>query len=254
MQLHCRTYGNGHPLIILHGLFGSLNNWNSLSRKFGEHFKVYAVDQRNHGRSPHSDVFSYQVMAEDLKEFMRHQGITTAHVLGHSMGGKTAMRFATSYPERVVRLIVVDISPKAYDAKHDEMLKVMSSLHLDEFSTRKEVDAALSAEVQDTAVRHFLLTNLARNDSGLFVWKLNLKAIRKNYGEINKGLSLERVFTKPTLFVTGGKSTYIRKEDHHLIKKIFPHAKITTISGAGHWVHAEAPGEFSRVVLDFLQE
>jgi pimeloyl-ACP methyl ester carboxylesterase len=254
MQLHCKTYGDGHPLIILHGLFGSLNNWNTLSRKFGGHFKVYALDQRNHGRSPHSDVFNYQVMAEDLKEFMEHHGIPTAHVLGHSMGGKTAMCFAVSYPENVDRLIVVDIAPKAYDAKHDEMLEAMSSLHLDEFSTRKEVDEALSTKVQDTVVRQFLLTNLARNDSGMFIWKLNLNGIRKNYREMNKGLDPERGFTNPTLFVAGGKSTYIRREDHSLIKKIFPHATITTISGAGHWVHAEAPGEFARVVLDFLQE
>ncbi len=253
MDLHYKTYGSGKPLIILHGLFGSLNNWRTMSKRFGEHFKVYALDQRNHGASPHSNVSSYEVMVEDLHDFVQRRGISSFHLLGHSMGGKTAMQFAVRFPEKTNSLIVVDIAPRTYRSKHDEILDALCALNVRKFSSRKEVDAALSWKIREAAVRQFLLTNLKRDEDGKFFWRINLKALRRNYGEIVKGLDTQREFTKPTLFITGGKSSYVTIKDRKLIKRIFPHSKTITIARAGHWVHAEAPEEFSEIVLEFLE-
>ncbi len=252
MQLNYQSYGEGHPLIILHGLFGSLDNWQTMSQKFGEFYKVFAVDQRNHGSSPHSDILNYQVMAEDLKEFLQSHNLPSTYLLGHSMGGKTAMQFAATYPEKVDKLIVVDIAPKVYNPQHDEIFEALCSLDLQTFSSRKEIDAALAQEIGSRAVRGFLLKNVARDDSGTFKWKMNLDAIYKNYNHINKGLETNRTFEKPTLFIKGERSDYIQEEDTAIIKELFPHATIVTIARAGHWVHAEAPTKFGRVVRDFL--
>ncbi len=252
MDLHYQSYGEGYPLIILHGLFGSLTNWQSMSRELGELYKVFAVDQRNHGDSPHSDIFNYQVMVEDLKTFMQSHDLSSAYLLGHSMGGKAAMQFAATYPEKVDKLIVVDIVPKAYNPQHDEIFEALCSLDLQTFSSRKEIDAALAQKISNRAVRQFLLKNVARDDSGTFKWKMNLDAIYKNYDHISKGLETNRTFEKPTLFIKGEQSDYIQEEDTAIIKELFPHATIVTIDRVGHWVHAEAPAKFGRVVTDFL--
>ena len=253
MHLHYKTYGSGHPLIILHALFGSLNNWQTMSKKFGERFRVFAVDQRNHGGSPHSNVHNYQALAEDLHGFMHEHGISSSHLLGHSMGGKTAMQFALRFPEKTDSLIVVDMVPKTYRGGHDDIIDALSAINLSRFSSRKEINDALSGSIPDVSVREFLLTNVTRDKSGRFTWKMNLNSIRKNYSEISKGVETHGVFEKPTLFIAGGKSGYIKDEDKNLLKRMFPRSRITTIDAAGHWVHAEAPEEFARVVLDFLQ-
>ncbi len=252
MDLHYQSYGEGHPLIILHGLFGSLNNWQTMSRELGEFYKVFAVDQRNHGNAPHSDIFNYHVMAEDLGVFMQSHDLSSTYLLGHSMGGKTAMQFAVTNPEKVDKLIVVDIAPKAYPPEHDEIFEALCSLDLNAFSSREEIDAALAQKIGNPAVRQFLLTNVTRDDSGGFKWKMNLDVIYKNYDQINKELESNRTFEKPTLFIKGERSDYIQEEDTAIIKDIFPHARIVTVAGAGHWVHVEAPEEFSRLVVDFL--
>ncbi len=224
-----------------------------MSKKFGEHFKVYALDQRNHGASPHSNVFNYEVMVEDLHDFVQRRGISSFHLLGHSMGGKTAMQFAVKFPEKTNSLIIVDIAPRTYRSKHDEILDALCALNVRKFSSRKEVDEALSWKIREAAVRQFLLTNLKRDEDGKFFWRINLKALRRNYGEIVKGLDTQRVFSKPTLFISGGRSSYVTINDRQLIKRIFPHSKTVTIARAGHWVHAEAPEEFSEIVLEFLE-
>lgn len=253
MYLNYQSYGKGgSSLIILHGLFGSLDNWHTLGKIFGEFFKVFTVDQRNHGRSPHSDIFNYAIMADDLKEFMQQQTLASTHLLGHSMGGKTAMQFAVTHPEKVDTLIVVDIAPRAYSPQHKEIFDALYSLDLRTFNTRKEVDEALARKLPGFSIRQFLLKNLARDESGGFRWKMNLDAIYRNYDELNKGLETDRRFEKPTLFIKGGNSDYIREGDIPLIKEIFPQVKIVTVSGAGHWVHAEALKEFCQIVLDFL--
>lgn len=255
LHLHYRVYGHaGHPLIILHGLLGMLDNWQTHSKRFAEAgFKVYAVDQRNHGKSPHSDVFNYQVMAEDLVEFMREHRIPLAHVLGHSMGGKTAMQFALTHPELVDRLVVVDVAPRAYPAAHDHILEAMCSLKLSQFGSRREVDAELAKRLPDQTLRQFVLKNLARDEEGKLKWKANLAVIKKQYADIAGDITATGVFTKPVLFVRAEKSDYISARDRARIEKLFPRASIATIIGAGHWVHAEKPDEFATMVVHFLR-
>jgi esterase len=253
MELHYQSYGAGFPLIILHGLFGSLDNWQPVSRRLGEHFQVFALDLRNHGRSPHSDDFNYQVMAEDMREFMEQHGLSQAHVLGHSMGGKAAMHFALHYPQLVARLIVVDIAPRAYAPVHLPLFDAMLSLDLSSFSERHQIDAALAAAIPETATRQFLLKNIGRDDYGAFRWKLNLLALRRNYPQLNQPIHSAQAFNHPTLFLKGERSDYIHDADIQLIKVIFINAQIITIPGAGHWIHADTPEKLIDTVLKFMR-
>jgi pimeloyl-ACP methyl ester carboxylesterase len=252
MPLHFESYGHGFPLLILHGLFGSLENWRTLSKAFSQSYQVFVLDQRNHGRSPHSDIFNYRVMAEDLKEFLQQQGLSSIHLLGHSMGGKTAMQFALTYPEEVDKLIVVDIAPKAYPPGHDDIFAALFSLDVQDFRSRQEADDTLAKHLPDLALRQFLLKNLERKATGGFHWRINLEAIHQNYPEMLKDLEGNGQFHRPTLFIRGGNSGYIHPEDLPTIKAIFPQAQLVTIPHTGHWVHAEAPQEFAKVVLNFL--
>jgi pimeloyl-ACP methyl ester carboxylesterase len=253
MTLNFHEYGSGHPLLILHGLFGSLDNWHTLSKAFGASYRVFAIDQRNHGRSRHSDLFSYEAMSEDLKEFLNDHHLTAAHVLGHSMGGKTAMQFAFSYPERVDKLIVVDIAARAYSPLHDEIFNALLSLDLSRYSSRQEVDVALTTKIPDFTVRQFVMKNLNRDESGAFGWKMNLAAIHRNYGEIANAIESNHPFAKPTLFLQSTRSGYIVDSDVPHIRRLFPQSQVVRIE-AGHWIHAEAPQEFSRVALNFLRD
>jgi esterase len=253
MEFHYRSWGKGHPLIILHGLFGSLDNWATMAKALAGEFHVFAYDARNHGRSFHSGKFSYGVMADDIGTFMDQRGISSAYLLGHSMGGKSAMQFALTHPDRVDRLIVVDIAPRSYARKHDELIDAMMGLDLSRYSLRQEVDAALAGKIQSTPTRLFLLKNLARNEDGTLRWKLNLQVIRRHYGETAKGVTARGRFEKRALFIKGGKSPYITPDDRPLIKKLFPHASLLTIKKAGHWVHADAPEEIVKVVRGFLR-
>lgn len=253
MKLHFQTYGAGFPLLILHGLFGSLDNWQPVSRRLGEHFQVFALDLRNHGRSPHDDAFNYSVMADDLREFMEQHRLSRADVLGHSLGGKAAMHFALLHPQLVSRLIVVDIAPRAYPPAHLPLFDAMLSLNLAAFCERHEIDAALTPAIPDNSTRQFLLKNIGRGDSGAFCWKLNLPAIHRNYSELNEVIESDRAFPHPTLFVSGERSDYIRNRDTGLIKQFFPDAQITTIPNAGHWVHADQPEKLTETVIQFLR-
>ncbi len=252
MHLHYETYGQGHPLIILHGLFGSQENWRTLSKAFGQHFQVLALDQRNHGRSPHSEVFTYEAMTEDLYEFMQEHALPSAYMLGHSMGGKVAMRFAVTYPDMVDKLIVVDIAPEVYSPGHDDVFAALYSLDLPTLRSRQEADAALARHLPDLALRQFLLKNLEREESGTFRWRINLDGIRDNYHEMLKGFEMIGTFAKPTLFIKGAGSSYIKDNGFFTIREIFPRAQLVAIPGTGHWVHAEAPQEFARIVIEFL--
>jgi pimeloyl-ACP methyl ester carboxylesterase len=254
MQLNYLNYGTGYPLIILHGLFGSLDNWHTLSKKFAETYQVFSLDQRNHGRSPHTDEFNYQILAQDLYDFMQQQNLTNAYILGHSMGGKTAMQFAFTYPEKVRKLIVADIAPKSYPPGHLQLIETLCTIDLKSFSHRKEIDNSLAEKVPDFAVRQFILKNIYLNDEGIFSWKMNLNGIKKNYPELNKAITTDKPFSKETLFVRGEKSPYIQNSDLELINSLFTNAKLITIPKAGHWVHAEAPTEFYEILVNFLRE
>lgn len=254
MQLHFQSHGAGDPLLILHGLFGSLDNWHSVSLKLGESHKVFALDLRNHGRSPHSDEFNYDVIADDLLEFMTAQKLDRANVLGHSLGGKAAMHFALTHPGRVEKLIVADMTPREYAPSHLPLLEIMMSLDLRAFRERGEMDRALVGKIPETGVRQLLLKNVTRDEAGTLRWKLNVPVIDRNYIQLCKSLDVTRVFEGPTLFIRGGKSDYVVESDWPLISKMFPQARLATIPTAGHWVHAEAPGKFTELVLNFLNE
>jgi pimeloyl-ACP methyl ester carboxylesterase len=242
------------PLVILHGLLGSSDNWHSRARKLSEQFRVFSLDARNHGRSPHSEEFNYHLMVEDLREFIEQQKLGSVNLLGHSMGGKTAMLFAIQYPELVERLIVVDIAPKPTSPSLDDIFEALFSLDLAKFKFRKEIDEALAHKLKNATTRQFVLKNLKRSEEGKFSWKVNLDVVYRNMHGINSAVPTDHPFTKPTLFIRGANSRYILDEDLGLIQEIFPNSKIATISNAGHWVHADNPAEFDKTVMKFLNE
>ncbi|MEM7296640.1 MAG: alpha/beta fold hydrolase [Bacteroidota bacterium] len=251
MKLHFRTLGEGEPLIIMHGVFGSSDNWQTLGKVFAESFKVYLVDLRNHGKSPHNDTFNYEVMVADINELMEDEGISQAYILGHSMGGKVAMHLSTKHEEKVSKLIVVDITPKYYPPHHKQIFEGFHAVDLNSLQSRKDADDQMAQVISNVGVRQFILKNLDRSSDG-FKWKLNLSVIEDAVENVGSGLTEDVSFDGDTLFIAGGKSDYILDEDHELIRKYFPNSEIETIQGAGHWVHAERPHELGTLVLDFL--
>lgn len=258
MKLNFRQYGDSaEPLLILHGLFGSLSNWAWHSKKLAEHFTVYGLDLRNHGNSPHAEAMSYAVMAQDVVEFMDDQGIGSAHVLGHSMGGKVAMQLAMDYPERVKRLVIADIAPVQYGGErgeHDEIFDGMCALDVDALTSRTEAGKQLAAWVEDELVRQFLLSNLARDDEGNYSWRINLPALRDSYPSLRDKPSGGGVFDREVLFIRGDLSDYINVSHRGETLRHFPKATIKTLMQAGHWLHAEKPETFNRLVFDFLTD
>jgi esterase len=252
MDLFCRELGSGTPLVILHGLFGSSDNWMSIARVFAEQYRVIIPDLRNHGQSPHSEDWDNKIMAEDLFELFQKLSLDECYLMGHSMGGKVAMEFALEHEEKVKKLIVVDIAPKSYPIHHQKILEGLNSIDLDNLESRKKADELFAEYVPFFAVRAFLLKNLGRDDDGKFYWKLNLPIITEKIEEIGAPLSEGTKFEKDSMFLRGGKSDYILDEDMELAKSFFPKAKLKTIEGAGHWLHAEKPDEYFKVVSEFL--
>lgn len=252
MKLFFKESGQGQPVIILHGLFGLLDNWTTIAKVLTEKYHVYLVDQRNHGRSPHSDEFSYQLMADDLKEFIEENHIENPIIIGHSMGGKVAMLFATQHPEMLQKLVVVDIAPKDYPVHHDSILEGLFAIDLTKLSSRNEADTILGQYVPEFDTRQFLLKNLYRNEDMSFAWRINLPVLAREIENIGKGLPAGATFSKPTLFIRGLKSNYIKEKDFEPIKAIFKQCEIETINEAGHWVHAEAPKQFLESLERFL--
>ncbi|UCF91672.1 MAG: alpha/beta fold hydrolase [Desulfobacterales bacterium] len=253
MRLNYREYGTGAPVIILHGLFGSLENWHPVARQLAADFRVLTVDQRNHGRSFHSDIFNYDVMAEDLAQFMQQQNLAQAALIGHSMGGKTAMRFAFAYPQRVSRLIIVDITPKAYPPLNGEIFEALRALDVRRLASLKQADDHLQPVIPDTALRLFLLKNLKRSKEGGYKWNVNLEAIRKSHPQLTAKIS-GGPFPKPCLFIRGEHSDYIREADWPEVRQYFPAAELATIPAAGHWVHVEAKDDFVATVTRYLRK
>jgi len=261
MELFFRKYGEGPPLIILHGLYGSSDNWVSIARQLADHFEVFLPDQRNHGNSPHSKEHNYLLLKEDLKEFMDWQNIEKASILGHSMGGKTAMFFAADYPERINHLMVADISPRGYEnddssqiKSHAVIIKAMSDIDFYGIQSRDDIDIILSKSIADKRVRQFLLKNISRTDDNEFTWKLNLKTIQTEIKSIMQGLPLnqQEITGFPVFFLKGADSDYITETDFPLIYKIFPQAEIEIIPNSGHWLHAEQPEIFIDKIRNFL--
>ena len=253
MKLFSRIEGEGRPLIILHGLFGMSDNWLTHAKNYAElGFEVHVLDQRNHGQSPHSDDFSYQLMANDLEEYMIENSIDKACILGHSMGGKVAMLYACQHPEKVERLIVVDIAPKAYPIHHQVYIDAMRALNFEEIGSRGEADKKFDQHIQNFAIRQFLLKSLYWKEKGKLAFRFNLDAIEANLAMVGEALLEDAEYLGETLFINGGQSNYITPADEELIHHHFPLAHIYTIPEAGHWVHAEAAEEFADVTTKFL--
>lgn len=251
MNLFFREAGQGKPLIILHGLFGSSDNWFSLSKVFAETYRVFTVDQRNHGQSPHTSDHSYEALTADLEEFIHQHQHERPVILGHSMGGKTAMNYALKNPEGLSKLIVVDIIPKAYPAHHDSILDGLQSIDLNAIESRNDADNQLKKYVPEPGVRQFLLKSLARGEQGGFEWRINIPTLDANIEAMSKGLVFDGQFKGPTLFIKGASSKYYAKGDEQLVARYFPAVQWETLD-TGHWVQAEKPKEFSEAVLRFL--
>lgn len=242
-------------MIILHGLFGQSDNWNTLARRFGEQsFHVFTLDQRNHGLSPHSEEWTYEAMANDLKEFIDVHHLQKPVLLGHSMGGKTVMFFEMMYPGIADKIIVADMAPRAYPSHHDDVLKALNSVDFSEVNTRKDVEAKLNEHISDFGTKQFLLKNVYWKESAdkQMDWRFNLKTLTEKYDNIGVAVP-NGSSTTATLFIRGERSNYITEQDFADIQKRFPGYQLATISGAGHWVHAEKPEDFFNVVMAFIK-
>jgi len=254
MELNYKVYGAGHPLIILHGLLGSLDNWHSIARQLSPDFRIYLLDQRNHGKSPHTDKMDYSTMAADIHAFMEQHALSSAYLAGHSMGGKTAMQLALNHPSVVDKLIAIDMPPQANSPGHEFIFRALKAMDLSRIKRRKDADEQLKASIDELGIRQFLLKNLERSPDNGYQWKMNLPAIEKAYSEIIKAVSANQPYTGPTLFIKGGRSDYLDEHKLSTYQTLFPKATLQTIKKAGHWVHAEAPKQFTKTLYEFLVE
>ncbi len=255
MELKYREYGQGQPLIILHGLFGQSDNWNTLAKRFADNnFRVFTIDQRNHGLSPHSTIWDYQAMAQDLNEFIKTHHLHQPTIIGHSMGGKTVMFFDLLFPHIAKQLVVVDIAPRAYEPHHDAVLQALNAVDFNSITTRKEAEAVLNEYITDFGTKQFLLKNIYWKDdeSKLMAWRFNLETITQEYNNIGVEIPTGTSDTD-MLFIRGEKSNYILDSDIKLIEQHFLHYQLKTIINSGHWVHAEQPEAFFNCVMAFIK-
>ena len=251
MKLNYKSFGEGNPVLILHGLFGMLDNWQQFAKRLASGYKVYIIDLRNHGKSPHSNIFNYDAMSEDLVSFLIHHDISQADLIGHSMGGKLALRFAFLYPEYVDKTIIIDIGIKKYKPKHHSILKALNSLNLLQFHNRNQIDNKLKEVIPNKSIRQFLLKNVSRNIGKQgYHWKMNIEAITNNYNLIIDKIELKSDIISDCLFIKGANSDYILEEDKKDILFQIPNANFITIPNAGHWVHAEQ----AKLLLDIIDK
>ena len=250
------------PVILLHGLFGMGRNLGGIARALSDKYAVFAFDLPNHGRSPHSDEMTIRSMADDVLAMLDHLGLDVVNVLGHSLGGKVAMSLALRYPSRVNKMVVADIAPVTYPAKHDAILEALGNIDVQQAANRAVVQQWLQATIEDKATCQFLMQNLEKSEQG-FRWRMNLSAIINSYAELRQGLSIDgndnqgnthenRVFEQPVLFIGGENSNYIKPEYEAVSRALFPNCEFKEIAGAGHWLHAEKPEVFNALVLEFF--
>lgn len=250
MKLHYRTMGEGKPMMILHGLFGFSDNWQTHAKKLADYYQVILVDQRNHGHSDWSDEMNYTVMAEDIKELCDELALEDLILVGHSMGGKTAIRFAQLYPDYLEKLVVLDMGIKEYPPHHQQILAGLNAVKPEQLKLRTEADDTLAKHIDSEGVRQFLMKNLYWVEKGKLGWRMNLEVLERNMSEILKAMPEEEVML-PTLFMRGALSNYILDEDIPSLEQAFPDAEFITIDKAGHWLHAEAPEEFLEALLGY---
>ena len=265
MKLFFQKFGEGIPVVIVHGLYGSSDNWLGIAKELSFNFEVYIIDQRNHGKSPHNDIFNYEALADDLLEFIDEHNLKSAIFIGHSLGGKTIMQFAKKNSKRIINLIIIDIAPKSYlyslskqyeKLNHKQIIEAILSIKLDGIKKRKEINEELSFIIEEERLRLFLLKNLKRKKDNSFYWSLNFEAIHNNLELVLKDVGYEQ-FNKisigiPTLFIRGANSNYVLDEDIEKIKNIFVKSKVITINNAGHWLHAEQPKELIKILIEFI--
>ncbi len=251
MNLYFRKMGEGKPLIVLHGVFGSSDNLFTVCKKISEEgFEVYTLDARNHGQSDQSDDFNYQVMAADLDSFLTEHNIIEPIIMGHSMGGKTVMEYGMNYTN-FSKLIIIDIASRFYPMHHNHILEGLNAIKLEELKSRKDAEDVFSNYVSDFGERQFLLKNLYRNEEGGFSWRFNLPVLTSENPEVGKEIEFNKIVDKPVLLIRGSESGYVKEADFEEFKKGFPNAVLRTIEGANHWVHATKPEEFVEAVLAF---
>ena len=250
--LHSKIVGEGAPLLILHGYFGNGDNWKTIANVLSDTFQVHLIDQRNHGRSFHSDDFDYELMIEDLCNYIAHYKLEKVNLLGHSMGGKTTMLYAVEFPENVNKLVVADISPRMYPPHHHDILKALNSIDFSIQNSRKLVDEKLLELIPEVGVRQFLMKNIYWREKGQLDFRFNLESLTENNDEVGVALPSFTVFEGETLFLKGENSGYISADEEPIINAHFPSAKIVTIKNSGHWLHAENPSDFLEVVERFL--
>jgi pimeloyl-ACP methyl ester carboxylesterase len=253
-MLYSKIEGTGKPLVILHGFLGMSDNWKTLATQYAQAgFNVHLLDLRNHGRSFHSDEFDYDVMAQDVLDYFENHNLDHINLLGHSMGGKVAMLFATKYPEKVAKLIIADIGPKYYPPHHQTILQGLNAVDFSKKPTRNQVEEILSTFIPDFGTRQFLMKNLYWKTPEELAFRFNLEVVTKKVSQIGAALPENLIFNKPTLFIRGGNSNYILDDDFPLIISHFPEVSIKRIPGVGHWLHAEKPKEFLDLTLEFLK-
>jgi esterase len=253
VKLHYKHLGSGPVVLILHGLLGSLDNWQTIARKLAQHYSVYHLDLRNHGRSDHSPHFSLALMAADVLHFMKTHQLHTIYLAGHSMGGKVALEMLNQNAAVIRKCMVLDIAPKAYARGHDAIFRALFSLDLQQMDSRTQADEHLAQMIPQADVRQFLLKNLDRTKHGNFEWKFNLNAIYAHYDEINKPVEFRKVLDSEVLFVKGENSDYIQETDKAGILKQLPKARFEEIRGAGHWIHADRPEELLQLMKSYFQ-
>jgi len=251
MELYFREFGAGKPVIILHGLFGFSDNWQTIAKSLASRYLVITPDLRNHGRSPHVPAHTYAEMAEDIRIFMENNWMHSAVLIGHSMGGKVAMQMALHYPDMVDKLVVIDIAPGKAADNHTGIFEALLGMNLSAMQTRAEIEEYLAPRIPDMGTRQFLLKNITRNDDGKFAWKMNLPVLWRHFPDILDAVTGDP-FDKPAIFIRGSRSDYIKEADTALIKTLFTQAEIATIENAGHWVHADKPNELIAVLSEFL--
>ena len=250
MKLYHRELGEGQPLMILHGLFGFSDNWQTHAKKLSEYYRVILVDLRNHGRSDWSDDFSYDLMADDVHELIQELKLEDLILVGHSMGGKVAMRLAQKYEDSIEKLVVVDIGMKEYPMHHEHILAGIHSVEVHNITSRRQAEKDLSEYIDSNGIRQFLLKNLYWIEKDKIAWRMNVPVLEKEMPNILASLPSVEVMT-PTLFIRGELSNYILDEDVSLLEENFPDSEVATIENAGHWVHAESPDEFIETLLGF---
>jgi len=254
MELNFKQMGHqGEPLLILHGLFGTLDNWQTLGRQYSETHQVYLIDLRNHGRSPHADTMSFAEMAADLLEFLDQESLQAPALFGHSLGGKVAMQMACQHPERLSRLVVADIAPVSYPPGHNAILEGLAAIEPQSLTSRRDADEQLARYVDELSVRQFILKSLERDSEGGFRWRMNVPAIIDNYDDMRLSVCDDGVYSGPTLFLRGENSGYIAERNHEEIARKFPQSSIVTVPGTSHWLHAEQPETVANHIINFLQ-